>query len=224
MSIQYHIIETQDGSHTLQISGSQISFHSKKGAIQESQQVFVENGWTFYLQQHPQQAELRLLEVGFGTGLNALLTAIRAREAGRTLRYTALDRYPVSPLIYQQLNYPQHLGAPALYQAIMAAALEKVVSISPFFELLKKEVDLASYQHSDRFDIIYFDAFAPEDQPEMWEESIFTQLFELLNRGGVLVTYCSKTIVRKALLKVGFEVTKLPGPRGKREVIRAVRS
>lgn len=162
-----------------------------------------------------------VFEVGLGTGLNALLTAIAATQKHKEVLYYSIDRYPLPAEIYTKLNYPDLLKAPVLYKAIMQAGWEELLPVAPFFSLQKINGDLSNYTFNRQFDIIYFDAFAPGDQEEMWTENIYGKMYDALHPGGLLVTYCSKGNVRRALVQAGFTVEKLAGPPGKREIIRA---
>ncbi|MGC4234965.1 MAG: tRNA (5-methylaminomethyl-2-thiouridine)(34)-methyltransferase MnmD [Niabella sp.] len=221
---EYEIIETGDGSHTLKLAGEKITFHSDRGAIQESQHVFVKTGFDYFIQKAVPEKPVAVFEVGFGTGLNTLLTAIAATQKCKEVVYYAIDRYPLPVEIYAKLNYPDLLKASSLYKAIMQAGWEELLPVTPFFNLQKINDDLSSYTFDRQFDIIYFDAFAPEDQKEMWTETIYGKMYDALHPGGLLVTYCSKGNVRRALTQAGFMVEKLPGPPGKREIIRANKS
>jgi tRNA U34 5-methylaminomethyl-2-thiouridine-forming methyltransferase MnmC len=218
---KYEIIETEDGSHTLRLADTAVTFHSNRGAIQESAHIFIQSAFDYFIQNNPSIKELRIFEVGFGTGLNALLTAIAARRNGRQVVYRSIDLYPLAGDIFSRLNYAEILNERELYKTIMQTPWEQLIYIDPFFKLQKINIDLAKYEFTTKYDLIYFDAFAPEDQQEIWDFSIFVRLFNALESGGVLVTYCSKTIIRKTLESAGFVVEKIPGPRGKREIVRA---
>jgi len=224
MARKYEIIETGDGSHTLKLAGEKITFHSDRGAIQESQHVFIKTGLEHFMRKSEQDRPVAVFEVGFGTGLNALLTAMAATRNHIEVIYYTIDRYPLPAEIYNKLNYPVLLQEPALYESVMQADWEMLLPVTPFFSLQKINDDLGSYTFNRQFDIIYFDAFAPDDQEEMWTEVIYRKIYKALNPGGVLVTYCSKSNVRRALIQAGFLVEKLPGPPGKREIIRANKS
>ncbi|SDC31340.1 tRNA (5-methylaminomethyl-2-thiouridine)(34)-methyltransferase MnmD [Niabella drilacis] len=217
----YYIIASGDGSASVGISGTNISFHSTRGAFTESMQVFIENGLNYYLEAH-RPAELSILEIGFGTGLNALLTAQAINTQKGLLRYTSVDRYPLTEAVYSRLNYGAFTRSPDLYQQLMTAAWGQEVRIGDKLLLKKIEADLQEYQPDQQYDICYFDAFAPEDQPELWTIDIFKKIRSSMSEGGVLVTYCSKSVVRRTLQEAGFVVQKLKGPPGKREVVRAV--
>ncbi|GAB3027206.1 tRNA (5-methylaminomethyl-2-thiouridine)(34)-methyltransferase MnmD [Niabella terrae] len=222
--MQYEIILTEDGSHTVRQKESGVSFHSTRGALQESRHVFIESGLEYLLKHRDAVKKPSVFEAGFGTGLNALLSAMTAAAHGTSLTYTAVEAHPLPVSIFAALNYPQLLGETELYKTITQTPWNQQVYISPFFKLNKTIADIQSYVFSDRFDLIYFDAFAPNDQPELWTAPLFQRFFEALQPGGLLVTYCSKTSVRRDLESVGFRVEKIPGPPGKREIIRAFRA
>lgn len=216
----YHIIHSGDGSDSVGVHGTNISFHSTRGAFTESMQVFIENGLKYYLEQH-QPASLSILEIGFGTGLNALLTAQVLSTQQLPARYTSIDRYPLPAAVYNRLNYDVFTGASGLYKQLMTAPWNQEVPIPQRLLLQKIQADLLEYQPGDTYDICYFDAFAPDDQPELWAPGVFKKIWNHMSKGGVLVTYCSKSVVRKRLVEAGFAVEKLKGPPGKREVVRA---
>lgn len=220
---KYEIMDTEDGSHTLKIPGTDITFHSKRGAIQESVHVFIQSGLQYFLHRNPLEGTVRIFEAGLGSGLNALLTAIAARDNGKQVAYSAVDLYPLPDDIISRLNYPQILNEADLYREIMQAGWGQWLSVASFFRLRKIRASLVDYVFNEPYHIIYFDAFAPEDQEDMWSDAIFSKLFNAIVAGGVLVTYCSKSIVRKALQQAGFKVEKIPGPPGKREIVRAVK-
>lgn len=217
------IVITGDGSHSISIPAKGISYHSTHGAIQESRHVFIEAGLKPLL---PAQPAVAIFEMGFGTGLNALLTLQQAIAAGKPIHYTAIELYPLQPGEYDILNYATLLHddmLQPLFIAMHLAPCGKDIMIHPLFTLHKITAPLEGLVLNNTFDVIYYDAFAPNDQPEMWTEAIFRQMFSLLNDNGVLVTYCSKGIVRRALRAVGFIVYKLPGPPGKREIVKAIK-
>ncbi|HRO83783.1 MAG TPA: tRNA (5-methylaminomethyl-2-thiouridine)(34)-methyltransferase MnmD [Niabella sp.] len=220
---EYKIINTDDNSHTIQINNSSVTFHSTKGAIQESNHVFISAGLNWYAEKFPGNTNIRIFEVGFGTGLNALLTATFAKNFALNIEYQSIDLYPLSKEVYNRLNFAQILVEEKLYYKIMTATWNEEIQITDFFNLLKINTDFQSFISREGFDVVYFDAFAPEDQPELWTEEVFKKVFHFLNKCGVLVTYCSKSIVRKRLENAGFSVTKLPGPPGKREITRAIK-
>ncbi|WP_114789010.1 tRNA (5-methylaminomethyl-2-thiouridine)(34)-methyltransferase MnmD [Niabella yanshanensis] len=221
---KYEIVETADGSHTLKLVDTDITFHSKKGAIQESLHVFIQSGFDYFARENPTEKVVKIFEVGLGTGLNALLTAKAARKKNKQVVYKAVDLYPLGGDIFNLLNYPQILDEIELYRAVMQTGWEQLIYVNPFFKLQKIRVGLEQYTFTEPQHIIYFDAFAPEDQEEMWTEPICKKMFDALESRGVLVTYCSKSVVRRALVSAGFMVEKIPGPPGKREIVRAIKS
>lgn len=208
------IQQTADGSPTLFVPELDEHYHSVKGARTESQHVFVDTGLRACA-----VAEPRVLEVGFGTGLNALLTWDEADARGRRVRYTTLERYPLSPAEAAALHY----GDDARLRRLHEAPWEEAVRLSPHFTLLKRQADFTRLAlPPEAFDVVYFDAFAPEKQPDMWDEGRFAMLFAALAPGGILATYCAKGAVRRLLQRVGFLTERLPGPPGgKREILRA---
>ena len=211
-------ITTADGSHTLFVSEIEESYHSMYGAIQESTFIFIEQG----LKKCPKNS-LQVLEIGFGTGLNTLLTALEAERTRKKIHYTTLEQYPIPIQNALLLNYPKLLeDSGDFFEKIHRAPWERDIEINPFFVLYKVKTDCTTYTLTGMYDVIYFDAFSPEKQPEMWNESVFQKIAEHCNSGAVLTTYCAKGTVRRALQKVGFRVERLPGPQGKREILRGI--
>jgi tRNA U34 5-methylaminomethyl-2-thiouridine-forming methyltransferase MnmC len=169
----------------------------------------------------------RILEIGLGTGLNCFLTYLTSEETGRKIHYTGIERYPLTEDVVRKLDYPSLIGKghEEDYYAIHQSPWGKDVALSPSFTLHKIEGDFTQYAFQEKYDIIYFDAFAPEKQPEMWEQSLFDNLYQVLNDGGILTTYCAKGVVRRMLQAAGFTVERLPGPPGgKREILRATKN
>ena len=210
---------TADGSNTLFVPELNEHYHSVKGALTESEHIFIRMG----LEHHPSPSP-RVLEIGFGTGLNAFLTLLYADKAQRLVHYTTLERYPVPSELIEQLDYPERICPERVadFYALHRAAWEEDVQITPYFTLHKIQTDFTTYGFPDKYDVIYFDAFAPEKQPEMWTQALFARLFECLNPEGILTTYCAKGVVRRTLQVVGFTVERLSGPpEGKREILRA---
>ncbi len=217
------IVETEDGSHTLRLPDSDVTFHSLRGAMTESRHIFLDAGLLYFLKNNPQKKPVFVFEVGFGTGLNALLTAKAATQNGRDVIYYGIEKYPLPVEIYTKLNYSRILGETELYKTIMQTGWNQELFIRPFFKLNKIAADFETYQFHKQFDIIYFDAFAPNDQEEMWTGWLFEKIFNALHTNGILVTYCSKAEVRRAMAAAGFVVEKIPGPPGKREIVRAIK-
>ena len=218
--MQRKIITTADNSHTLFVPELNEHYHSIHGALQESRHVFIEAGFKQVLNE-----EVKILEVGFGTGLNAVLTAIEAEETGRKTVYHTLEAYPVEAELLEQLNYTTLLPkkhAPA-FKTIHDAPWEKEVEISSPFSIKKIKSTVQQWKPENQYDLVYFDAFAPEKQPEMWTEAVFQKMYAALKPNGFLVTYCAKGSAKRAMKAAGFKVEALPGPPGKREMTKAVR-
>lgn len=214
--------QTADGSFTLYVPELDEHYHSVKGALTESQHIFIDMGL-----KHSQATNPYILEIGLGTGLNCFLTYLTSKETGQAIHYTGIERFPLSEEVIDQLDYATLIGKgeKEVYQAIHQAPWNKEVQLSPHFSLHKIEGDFTQYSFLGKYDLIYFDAFAPEKQPKMWEQPLFDMLYELLNPGGILTTYCAKGVVRRMLQAAGFTVERLAGPPGgKREILRATKN
>jgi tRNA U34 5-methylaminomethyl-2-thiouridine-forming methyltransferase MnmC len=216
--MERQFIVTDDGSHTLFVPALNETYHSTHGAVQESLHVFVQEGFG-YAVSHNKQPLLRVLEVGFGTGLNALLTWQEAEKEGIPVYYETIEKYPLTEEEAAALNYAAHDKLMHLHRC----AWGEPVALSPYFTLCKQKVDLSDYKPLTHFEVIYFDAFAPAVQPELWSEAVFRMLYAALDKGGVLVTYSAKGVVKIALRAVGFDVCRLTGAAGKRHMVRAVK-
>ena len=213
------IITTADGSKTIQIKEWQEQYHSKHGAIQEAYHVFIRSGLDLF-----KNRDLSILEIGFGTGLNALITLLEHEKLGLTIYYTGIEAYPVSREELDQLNYLEALDAIAHkgdFQQMHKSGWGEDVEIKTNFKLRKEQKDFKDISSSQLYDLVYFDAFGARVQPELWTVEIFQIMFEALKPQGYLVTYAAKGSVRRAMLSVGFLVERLPGPPGKREMLRA---
>lgn len=213
------IVITGDGSHTLIVPDLQEHYHSKFGAVNESKHVFIEAG----LKKFDNKDKVTIFEAGLGTGLNALLTCIHVMNLNMTVEYNAIEKYPLKHGIALQLNYPQMVCPQSedLYRHLHLSPWGERIRLAPGFELLKICGDLTEYEHKTTYDLIYFDAFGPEKQPEMWTENVFSRIYDAMNPGGILVTYSVRGAVKRALKNAGFKLEKLPGPFGKREMLRA---
>lgn len=173
-----------------------------------------------------EQQSLSILEIGFGTGLNAFLTYLESKKRGIEIRYTGIEPFPLPAEIYSRLNYAELLD-PYCREAFLTlheCSWEDFSTISDNFRLKKIRSGIREFPCEEKYDLIYFDAFAPDIQPDLWEEKVFRKISEATKPGGVLVTYSSKGEIRRKLIKSGYQVSKLPGPPGKREVIRAVKT
>lgn len=184
----------------------------------ESRHVFIDAGLKLC-----KPKKLRILEVGFGTGLNAYLTFLEVEKYQLSIDYQTLECYPIAITTAAMLNYPALLtpDRTEAFQLMHAAPWDAVTQISESFKLEKREVDFTQCSFEGNFDLIYFDAFSPEKQPEMWTEERFQLLYDHCNEGAVLTTYCAKGAVRRALQQAGFTVERIAGPPGKREMLRA---
>ena len=212
------IIITKDGSHSIYVQSLDEHYHSIYGAITESQHVFIEAGLKQINNKH-----IRILEMGFGTGLNALLTLAETNESDRSIYYTGIEKYPLERTITDSLNYESiaALNIPGMLKRIHESTWQKEVLIKPGFILKKLKCDMHELEQKDEFDLVYFDAFAPEKQPELWTVELFRQIFLSMKSHSILTTYSSKGMVRRNLKAAGFHVEKIPGPPGKREMTRA---
>ncbi|UBM61452.1 tRNA (5-methylaminomethyl-2-thiouridine)(34)-methyltransferase MnmD [Candidatus Sulfidibacterium hydrothermale] len=210
---------TRDGSHTLYNERAGEHYHSTFGAIQESKHIFIQAGLSAY---QSVTEKLQVLEIGFGTGLNALLTLLWAEKNHQKIKYCGVEAFPLPDVVIKQLNYPELLHVDrALFEKMHQA--KAPVWVSSFFEMQLLPVSFQEYEAPlNHFHVIYFDAFSPESQPEMWTEEGFLKLYKTLVPQGILVTYSCKGSVKRALKAAGFQIEKLPGPPGKREFLRAV--
>ncbi|MBP7400892.1 MAG: tRNA (5-methylaminomethyl-2-thiouridine)(34)-methyltransferase MnmD [Chitinophagales bacterium] len=215
---------TADGSHTLYLKNLDENYHSLHGAITESLHVFIHAGLQQFLNT---KSKIHILEIGFGTGLNTLLSCLFAEENTLQIHYTTLEPSPLDITLIQTLNYSQQLSnnsSENIFNAIHAAPFEKEITITENFILLKQQITLETFQSSNHYDLVYFDAFGPRVQPEIWSLNNFQKLFQLIKPNGILVTYCAKGEVRRTMQAAGFTVERLPGPPGKREMLRALKT
>lgn len=213
---------TADGSHTFYIEKMDEQYHSMHGSIAEAQHIFINAG---LLEKASSVESFKVFEVGMGTALNVYLTAIAAAEYQLKIEMHSIEAYPLKWEEVSLLNYPQKLsGSEKLFKAIHQSEWNKLVAINDNLTLKKIKADLIDHSFEDLYDVVYFDAFAPEKQAEMWEKDIFLKLYNAMNTNGVLVTYCVKGVIRRMLKEVGFSIEKLAGPKnGKREMLRAVK-
>ncbi len=216
------VIDTQDGSKTLFIPEMDEQYHSVNGARTESEYVYIGKG---YLCNHSKSP--KIFEVGFGTGLNALLTALAAEKHKRYTTYVSIEKYTLDKQFIEQLNYGALLSkrAEQLFKDIHKASWDKKVRISDYFSIHKIKGDLTIYEFEipQNFDIIYFDAFGPDKQPEMWEPEIFGKIYAASAENSVFVTYSAKGEIRRRLSDCGYFMERLPGPPGKRQMLRGTK-
>ena len=209
-------IETGDGSYSLEHTELNETYHSRHGALQESLYVFIQHG----LELFKEQKQVAVFEMGFGTGLNALLTAEKAKELGMDIYYESIETYPVSTEKVMGLNYASDEMIP-FFQSMHDCPWEVAQTLDEHFTIRKREISIFDLEpEEERFDLVYYDAFGFRAQPDAWESEHFVKMYKLLKKGGVLITYCAKGQVRRDLAAAGFEMERLPGPPGKRHMLR----
>ena len=223
--MQRKIITTADGSSTIQIEDWNEQYHSVHGAIQEANHVYINQGLLFYLQSlsNPQKT-VSVLEIGFGTGLNALMTLLATEQSKQPISYVGVEAFPITSEELKQLNYTSQLQVEQeQFLAFHNCSWEETHYLTNTFSLTKRQQFFKDISEKETYDLIYFDAFGARVQPELWTESIFEIMFAALKNEGVLTTYAAKGSVRRAMQAVGFKVERLPGPPGKREMLRATK-
>ncbi|MBD5180154.1 MAG: tRNA (5-methylaminomethyl-2-thiouridine)(34)-methyltransferase MnmD [Bacteroidales bacterium] len=219
-----NIESTADGSVTLYLPELDEHYHSVKGALTESCHVYVDLGWRKAATEKSTEGLIRVFEAGYGTGLNSALTALEAMKEQRPTIYYSVELYPLPASLYTTVaeQYPPYLAT--AMNAVNSAQWNEEISINPYFTLKKINADLLTVNVPEGIDVVYFDAFAPEKQPTLWEEPIFSRIYDAMNPDGVLATYCAKGCIRRLLQSIGFLTERLPGPPGgKREVLRATK-
>lgn len=213
------IILTKDGSSSIFLPELNETYHSRFGAIQEAKHVFIKNGLSLF-----DDKSVSILEIGFGTGLNAFITFLETLETNQNINYVGVEAYPVEVEMVKNLNYVSALNA-TTYQSIFdgmhLSDWELENKIATHFNLTKRNQKFEEISDSNAFNLIYFDAFGFDVQPELWNEVIFQKMYDALLPSGVLVTYACRTSIKKAMLSAGFRIEKLPGAPGKREMLRA---
>jgi tRNA U34 5-methylaminomethyl-2-thiouridine-forming methyltransferase MnmC len=217
------LILTNDGSHSVFSETYGVTYHSTHGAITESAHVFIAAGLHH---KAVKQSEIDILETGFGTGLNAFMSWLEAERRNLRVRYTGLEIAPVSLQEAGAMNYADALGEAgraADFQALHACAWGVEHAFSENFQFRKEQIFIELFEANEAYDVIYFDAFAPQAQPELWTEEVFGRMYRALRPAGILVTYCAQGAFKRTLKQVGFQVERLPGPPGKREMTRAVK-
>jgi tRNA U34 5-methylaminomethyl-2-thiouridine-forming methyltransferase MnmC len=219
--LKREIIVTQDGSTTIHLTDWDENYHSKHGAIQEAQHVFIKNGLSLF-----SQKPVSILEIGFGTGLNALITFLESKKLNQTIDYVGVEAYPIAAEEVLQMNYVAELEAEAnrpVFEKMHECEWENKVVFDDNFSLTKRKQFFNEINDVEKFDLIYFDAFGYRVQPELWSTEIFQKMYNALKPGGILVTYAARGVVKRSMQEVGFTVEKLQGPPGKREMMRAVK-
>jgi len=213
---------TEDGSHTLAVPGLNEHYHSIHGAISESKHIFIEACLKYSLQK---KNKINILEIGFGTGLNTLMTLLELSKLNISCDYTSIENFPLKKEIYKQLNYPGTLGiSKEFFLSLHTSIWNEKVKITSIFDLHKINCNAQEMILTENsFDVVYFDAFAPDIQPEMWTKNIFENIWRSMKTNAVLTTYSTKGDVKRILKNIGFKIEKLPGPKGKREILRATK-
>ena len=215
------IKKTEDGSNTLYVKDLDEYYHSIFGAITESRHVYIQAGLEAI-----ESEQINVFEMGFGTGLNAFLTLIQARQTGKTVRYTAMELYPLENSVIESLDYGTHFpkGESGFFYLLHQAPWNKLTKICKEFTIEKIHADISKLEVSEQYDLVYFDAFGPDVQPELWTTDIFQKIYKSMRYGSILTTYSSKGQVKQNLREVGFSVKRLPGPPGKFHMTRARKS
>ncbi|PQB07957.1 SAM-dependent methyltransferase [Polaribacter filamentus] len=223
------ILLTSDGSTTIHLPDWNEQYHSKHGAIQEAYHVFIKSGFELFCdsdENENTQESISILEIGFGTGLNAFITFLEGIKNHKKIEYVGVEAYPVVSNEVEKLNYVSELKATehkAIFDKMHAVAWDEKHQISTDFMLTKRKQFFEEIEDENKFNLIYFDAFGATNQPELWTETIFLKMYKALKENGVLVTYAAKGSVRRAMQTVGFTVERLAGPPGKREMLRATK-
>jgi len=217
-------LTTRDGSVTIHLPEWNEQYHSKHGALAEAMHVFIDTGLRYFIE-NGSSKDLQILEIGFGTGLNTFLTLQEAKKRGWKIEYTGVEAYPVAGSEVEKLNYATLINASEKeFRQLHDAPWENPSEIHPNFQLTKRKQFFSEIIDQEVYHLIYFDAFGARVQPELWTEAIFDRMYKALLPDGILVTYSAKGSVRRAMQAVGFTVERLPGPPGKREMLRARKS
>jgi tRNA U34 5-methylaminomethyl-2-thiouridine-forming methyltransferase MnmC len=215
------LIITEDGSHSIFSGTFQCSYHSVKGAVTESRHIFIQQGLDYYAKKHENKG-LSILEYGFGTGLNALLAYLYAKEKRLLIDYESIEAFPLDSKTVLELNYSGILGIEES-EILKFHHPQSQMDLSPFFKLKLHKVKFEEFVAEKKYDIIFFDAFGPDDQPHLWERPFLDTISQLMHEGSIFVTYSVKGSFKRALKSLGFALEKLPGPPGKREILRAIK-
>jgi tRNA U34 5-methylaminomethyl-2-thiouridine-forming methyltransferase MnmC len=216
--LKREIIQTKDGSTSIFIPEWNESYHSKNGAIQEANHVFIKNGFSLF-----EGKPVSILEIGFGTGLNAFITSLEAEKNNQKINYVGVEAYPISSDEIVSMNFANQIDSSKadIFTKIHQCEWEIKTKIHDNFSLTKRKQFFQDIDDEECFDLIYFDAFGFDLQPELWSESIFVKMYKALRDNGVLVTYACRTSIKNSMKNAGFQVEKLPGAPGKREMLRA---
>jgi tRNA U34 5-methylaminomethyl-2-thiouridine-forming methyltransferase MnmC len=217
--LKRNIIQTRDGSTTIHIEEWDECYHSRFGAIQEAQHVFIKKGLSLF-----ENKSVSILEIGFGTGLNAFITFLEYPIFNQKIDYTGVEAFPVTAKEAEMMNYVSELNVESeryIFEKLHQCQWEKPISMNADFVFTKRKQFFADIDDSEKYDLIYFDAFGYDVQPELWSEAIFKKMYKALKNYGVLVTYAARGIIKRNMIEAGFAVEKLEGAPGKREMFRA---
>ena len=218
-------IITEDGSITYRIDDLKENYHSLYGAVSESYFVYLNEGLNYWFQKR-NQYECNILELGYGTGLMAYMSFIESNKMSKSIDFTSIEPFPMTTEETKILKYDKFFDSTCIsmnFKKFSSINWEQAQELSPYFRITKKQICFENFKSQNYFDLIFYDAFGAHAQPELWEPHLMKKCFELLNPGGVWVSYCAKGSVRRGLKKAGFKVFRLPGPPGKREMLRAVK-
>lgn len=217
--MQKEFMITEDGSHTIYLPEMKEHYHSVHGAVQESRHIYIEQGLL-----QLDKNEISILEIGFGTGLNAFLTFGYSKPGKLKISYTSIEKYPLLEKEYSQLNYPGQVFSEYafVFRELHSAEWNVWKELDSDFRIRKLHSDLLTIQLNpeEKYDLIYYDAFAPDKQPEMWSNFVLNKVVSMLKRNGLLLTYCAKGAVRRSLAEAGLIMERIPGPKGKKEILR----
>ena len=217
--LKREIIITQDGSTSIHLPDWNENYHSKHGAIQEAKHVFIKNGLALFPNQN-----ISILEIGLGTGLNAIITLIESEKLNQNIHYEGVEAYPISASEMASMNYVSELEAidkAAIFDLMHSCPWNAKIKLDHHFDLIKRQQFFDAIDDVETFDLIYFDAFGYRVQPDLWSTEIFQKMYNALKPKGILVTYAARGVVKRSMIQVGFTVEKLAGPPGKREMFRA---
>jgi len=217
--LKREILITKDGSTTIHLPEWNENYHSKHGAIQEAKHVFIKNGLSLF-----ENKSVSILEIGFGTGLNAFITFLEAKKMNQIINYVGVEAYPVAAVEVLQMNYISALNADqqsGIFKKMHESDWEEKIILDYNFNLTKRKQFFDKIDDENSYDLIYFDAFGFRVQPELWSTAIFQKMYNSLKNNSYLVTYAARGVVKRSMIEVGFKVEKLEGPPGKREMFRA---
>lgn len=221
MDDQHQIFLSGDGSHSIISSNFETSYHSKHGAVTESTVIFIKAGLDFLAAQG--YTNINIFEMGFGTGLNALLSYSWAEKHHIQINYHSVEEFPLATEVTSQLNYGNIFQLHEVFNKLHEAPWREMQKLSRYFSFIKYDKKLEDFEEPDKFDVIFYDAFAPANQPELWNVPMMLKMYNLLDISGVLVSFCAQGAFKRNLKTAGFSVESIPGPPGKREMTRAIK-